>query len=70
MKLPQDGDNELQRERFDSKGHCQRQKSQVCLMFTYFSILISSIEVLPKCIASCSFSDAILVLFSTFNGVD
>ena len=38
--------------------------------FTCFSILINSIEVLPKCIASCSFSEVILVLFSNFNGVD
>ena len=48
-----------------SKGHWQ---GQVWLIFTYFSILISSIEVLPKCIASCSFSEVILVLFSNFNG--
>ena len=53
-----------------SKGHCQGQKCQVWLIFTYFSILISSIEVLPKCIASCSFSEVILVLFSNLNGVD
>ena len=33
-------------------------------------LLISSNEVLPKCIASCSFSEVILVLFSNFNGVD
>ena len=52
-----------------SKGHCQGQKCQVWLIFTHFSILISSIEVLPKCIASCSFSEVILVLFSNFNGV-
>ena len=38
--------------------------------FTHFSVLISSIEVLPKYIASCSFSEVILVLFSNFNGVD
>ena len=31
-----------------SKGHCQGQKGQVWLIFTYFSILISSNEVLPK----------------------
>ena len=53
-----------------SKGHSQGQKGQVWLIFTYFSILISSIEVLPKCIASCSFSEVIIVLFSNFNGVD
>ena len=47
---------------FDSKGHCQGQKGPVWLIFTYFSILISSIEVLPKCIASCSFAEVILVL--------
>ena len=52
-----------------SKGHCQGQKGHVWLIFTHFSILISSIEVLPKCIASCSFSEMILVLFSHFNGV-
>ena len=38
--------------------------------FTHFSVLISSIEVLPKYIASCSFSEVILVLFSNFIGVD
>ena len=54
----------------NSKGHCPGQKGQVWLIFTYFCILISSIEVLPKCIASCSFSEVILVLFSNFNGVD
>ena len=53
-----------------SKGHCQGQKGQVWLIFTYFSILISSNEVLPKCIASYSFTEVILVLFSNFNGVD
>ena len=52
-----------------SKGHCQGQKCQVWLIFTHLTILISSIEVLPKCIASCSFSEVILVLFSNFNGV-
>ena len=45
------------------KGHCQGQKGQVWLIVTYFSILISSIEVLPKWIASCSFPEVILVLF-------
>ena len=35
-------------------------------MFTYFSILISGIEVMPKCIALCSFSEVILVLFSIY----
>ena len=49
------------------KGHCQ---GQVWLIFTYFFKLISSIELLPKCIASCSFSEVILVLFLNFNGVD
>ena len=53
-----------------SKGHYKCQKGQVWLIVTYFSILISSIEVLPKCIASFSFSEVILVLFSDFNGVD
>ena len=53
-----------------SKGHYQDQKGQVWLIFTYFSILVRSIEVLPKCIASCSFSEVILLLFSNFNGVD
>ena len=52
------------------KGHCQGQKGQVWLIFTYFFKLISSIELLPKCIASCSFSEVILVLFLNFNGVD
>ena len=52
-----------------SKGHCQGQKGHIWLIFTHFSVLISSIEVLPKCIASCSFSEVILVLFSNFNGV-
>ena len=52
-----------------SKGHCQGQKGHIWLIFRHFSILISSIEVLPKCIASCSFSEVILVLFSNFNGV-
>ena len=52
-----------------SKGHCHGQKGHVWLIFTHFSVLISSIEVLPKCIASCSFSEVILVLFSNFNGV-
>ena len=50
--------------------HFHGQTGQVWLIFTYLSILISSIEVLPKCIASCSFSEVILVLFSNFNGVD
>ena len=53
-----------------STCHCQGLKGQVWLIFPYFSILISSIEVLTKYIASCSFSDVILVLFSNFNGVD
>ena len=53
-----------------SKGHCQGQKGPVWLIFPYFYILINSIEVLPKCIASCSFSEVILVLFSNFNDVD
>ena len=48
------------------KGHCQGQKGHVWLIFTHFSILIISIEVLPKCIASCSFSEVILVLFSNW----
>ena len=68
-----DGDNELWREGFDwvtlnviVKG----QKGQVWLIFTYFSIFICSPEVLPKCIASCSFSEVILVLFLNINGVD
>ena len=47
-----------------------RPEGQVWLVFTYISILIRSIEVLPKCIASCSFSEVIIVLFSNFNGVD
>ena len=38
--------------------------------FGSFSILISSSEVLPKCMASYSFSEVILVPFSNFNGVD
>ena len=38
------------------EGHCQGQKGQIWLM--------------PKCIASCSFSEVILVLFSNFNCVD
>ena len=73
MKLLQDGDNELWSEEIwlnPSKGHCQGQKGQVWLIVTYFSILISSIEVLPKCIAPCSFSEVILVLFSNIKGVD
>ena len=53
-----------------SKGHCQGQKGQVWLILTYLFILISSIEVLTKCIASCSFSEVILVLFPNFNCVD
>ena len=53
-----------------SRGHCQGQKGQVWLIFTYLSILNSSFEVRPKCIASCSFSEVILVLFSNCNGVD
>ena len=52
-----------------SKGHCQGQKGQVWFIFTYLCILISSIEVLPKCITSYSFSEVILVLFSNCNGV-
>ena len=52
-----------------SKCHCQGQKGQVWLILTYFSILMCSHEVLPKCIASCSFSEVILVLFSNINGV-
>ena len=43
-----------------SKGHCQGQKGPVWFIFTYLCILISSIEMLPKCIASCSFSDVII----------
>ena len=42
------------------KGYCQ---GQVWFIFTYFCILISSIEVLLKCIASCSFSDVGLIWF-------
>ena len=69
MKLPQDGDNELWREGFDCitlKIIAKVREGQVWLIFTYLSILsvvvISSIEVLPKFIASCSFSEMILVL--------
>ena len=47
-----------------------RSESQVWLIFTYLSILISSIEVQPKYIASCSFSEVIMALFSNVNGVD
>ena len=54
-----------------SKGHSILPRSETSRLahFSHFSILISSIEVLPKCIASCSFSEVILVLFSNFNGV-
>ena len=52
-----------------SKGNFKGEKGQVWLIFTYLSILISSIEVLPKCIASCSFSEVIRVLFSNCNDV-
>ena len=53
-----------------SKGHCQGQKGHVWLIFTHFSILISSIEVLPKCIASCSFycCSQILMVLVDFKG--
>ena len=40
----------LWRDRFDWITHCQGQKGQVWLIFTYFAILISSIEVLLKVI--------------------
>ena len=74
MNLPEYGDDELWREGFDwitlkviVKGRKVRFGS---FSHNYFSILISSIEVLPKCIASYGFSEVILVLFSNFNGVD
>ena len=38
-----------------SKSHFQCRKCQVWLIFTYLSILISGIGVLPKCIASWSY---------------
>ena len=47
----------------------QGRKDQVWLIFTYISILIRGIEVLPKCIAPFNFSDVILVLFSNCKGV-
>ena len=54
-----------------SKGHYQGRKGPGSFSHNYFSILKkSSIEVLPKCIASCSFSEVILVLSSNFNCVD
>ena len=53
------------------KGHFQVRTGQVWLIFTHFSILISSIEMLPKSIVSCScFSWMILVPLSNINGVD
>ena len=45
-----------------SEGHFQGRKGHVGLIFTYFSITISVIEVLRKCIASCSLSGVILVV--------
>ena len=66
MDLPWDGTiNQLPKAGFDCialKVIFQGQKGQVWHIFTYmyFSILISSIEVLPKCIA-----EVILVLFSS-----
>ena len=50
-----------------SDNYSVGQKGQDWLIFTYLSILISSIEVLPP---SCSLSEVILLLFSNFNGVD
>ena len=52
------------------RGHFQVRKGQVWLIFTHFSILISSIEMLPKSIVSCSFSWVILVPLSNINCVD
>ena len=49
-----------------SEGHCQGQKGQVWLIFTHFSVLISSIEVLPKCVASCC-SQILMVLIDFFK---
>ena len=54
----------------NSKGNFQTRKGQVWLIFTHFSILISSIEMLPKSIVSCSFSWVILGPLSNINGVD
>ena len=47
MELLQDSANELWRDIFylNSKGHFQ---GQIWLIFTYFSLLISSIEMLAK----------------------
>ena len=47
MELLQDSANEMWRDIFywNSKGHFQ---GQVWLIFTYFSLLISSIEMLAK----------------------
>ena len=55
MELLQDSANELWRDIFywNSKGHFQ---GQVWLIFTYFSLLISSIEMLAK-YSACSFSN-------------
>ena len=49
-----------------SKGHFQGRKDQVWLISIYFCILISVIELLPKCIASFSLSMVIIVLFYWF----
>ena len=54
-----------------SKGHFQGRKYvKVWLIFTYLSLLISGNDMLPKCIAVCSFSWVIPDLFPNFNGVD
>ena len=46
-------------------GNFKARKDQVWPIFTHFSILISS-QMLPKSIASCSFSGVILVPHYSF----
>ena len=53
-----------------SVGNFQARKGRIWLIFTHFCILISSIEMLPKSIVSCSLSWVILVPLSNINGVD
>ena len=50
-----------------SKGNFQARKGQAWPIFKHFSILISG-QMLPKSIASCSFSGMILVPHSYFHG--
>ena len=69
MELHQYGINELWRDGIDliNLKVIYKVRNVRLSFFTYLSMLISSIKVLPKCIAWYSFSEVILVLLSNIK---